>query len=313
LHLSAGTHPIEIMASSTGRKPLDIRFNWMTPELLRSGIEKAATAAKSARTAVVFVWSVGGNNLVLPDEQDELVETVAASNPRTIVVLNAGFAIKMPWKDNVRAILDLWYPGQEGGEATANVLAGRVNPGGKLPFTFPAKLDDSPAYAPGHPERIPQSGAGGAGAGDVPLVRFSEGIAVGYRWFDQENIEPLFPFGHGLSYTQFRYSALRISRAGEGYDVSFAITNAGTVKGAEVPQVYVGAPGQPPVPMAAKSLAAFERVELNPGQTRTLSLHVSSRALSYWSSSDHQWVPAPGPRPMYVGSSSRDIRLRGEA
>ena len=122
LHLSAGAHPIEIMASSTGRKPLDIRFNWMTPELLRTDIAKAATAAKSARTAVIFVWSLGGNNLVLPDEQDELIGRVAAANPRTLVVLNAGFAVKMPWKENVRAILDMWYPGQEGGEATANLF-----------------------------------------------------------------------------------------------------------------------------------------------------------------------------------------------
>ena len=124
------------MASSTGRTP---RYSLQLddPELLRTDIAKAATAAKSARTAVIFVWSLGGNNLVLPDEQDELIGRVAAANPRTLVVLNAGFAVKMPWKENVRAILDMWYPGQEGGEATANLLLGRVNPSGKLPFTFP--------------------------------------------------------------------------------------------------------------------------------------------------------------------------------
>ncbi len=312
LHLTAGPHPIEITASSTGRRPLEIRFNWMTPVLIHSGIEEAAIAAKSARTAVVFAWSLGGNNLVLPDDQDELIARVSAANPRTIVVLNAGFAMKMPWKEDVGAILDMWYPGQEGGQATANLLLGRVNPSGKLPFTLPAKLDDSPAYAPGHPERFSQSGAGGgAGAGDAPIVKFSEGMAVGYRWFDQENIEPLFPFGHGLSYTQFRYSGLRTSPSGDGYDVTFAISNTGKLKGAEVPQVYVGAPGQAPVPMMRKSLAAFERVELSPGETRTVNLHVSTRALSYWSSSAHKWMLAPG-RPIYVGSSSRDIRLQGK-
>lgn len=312
LHLTAGPHPIEITASSTGRKPLPIRFNWMTPAVIQSNIEKAVSAAKSAHTVVVFAWSLGGNNLALPDEQDVLIQKISAANPRTIVVLNAGFAIAMAWKGTVRAVLDMWYPGQEGGEATANLLTGRVNPSGKLPFTMPAKLDDSPAYAPGHPERVPQSAGGGADAGDVPLAKFSEGIAVGYRWFDQQNIEPLFPFGYGLSYTQFKYSGLRISPGRDGCDVAFSITNAGGKKGAEVPQVYVGPPGEPPVAMAPKSLAAFDRVELNPGETKILNLHVSARAFSYWSSSQHQWALVPGSRPIYVGSSSRDIRLQGK-
>jgi beta-glucosidase len=312
LHLSAGPHPIEITATSTGRKPLEIRFNWMTPDLLRANIEKAAAAAKSARTAIVFVWSLGGNQMALPDMQDELIERVAASNPRTIVVLNAGFAVTMPWKESVRAILDMWYPGQEGGQATANLLLGRVNPGGKLPFTFPAKLEDSPAYAPGHPERMPQAGTGGGpNAGDVPPVKFSEGIAAGYRWFDQENIEPLFPFGHGLSYTHFRYSDLKIWQSGDGFDVTFTVKNVGRMKGSEVAQTYIGPVSQPPVPMAPKSLAAFERVELAPGQGQIVKAHIHNRALSYWSTSHRQWTHVSGTRPIYIGSSSRDIRLQG--
>jgi beta-glucosidase len=312
LHLSAGPHPIEVTAISTGRKPLEIRFNWMTPELLRSNIERAVAAAKSARTAVVFAWSLGGNKLALPDMQDELIQRVAVANPRTIVVLNTGFAVTMPWKQNVRAILEMWYPGQEGGQATADLLLGRANPGGKLPFTFPVKLADSAAYAPGHPERVPQSSAGGgASAGDVPLVKFSEGTAVGYRWFDQENIEPLFAFGHGFSYTRFQYSGLRISHSADGVDVTFAIKNVGTVEGSEVAQIYIGPVSRPPAPMAPESLAGFERVELTPGQSKIVKVRIDGRQLSYWSASDHQWTSLPDTRAIYVGSSSRDIRLRG--
>ena len=312
LHLSAGSHPIEITATSTGRKPLEIRFNWMTPDLLRDGIEKAAAAARSARTAIVFAWSVGGNKMVLPDMQDELIKRVAASNPRTVVVLNSGFAVTMPWKEDVRAILNMWYPGQEGGEATANILLGRVNPGGKLPFAMPVKLEDSASYAPSHPERVPRSGTGGgANVGDVPLVKFSEGIAVGYRWFDQEKIEPQFPFGHGLSYTRFEYSGLKIEKTQNGFDATFAIKNIGGVRGSEVAQIYVGPPSHPPVPMVPRSLAGFERVELSPGQAKKLTIHIDDRAFSYWSASDHKWTKLPDPRPIYVGSSSRDVRLQG--
>jgi beta-glucosidase len=312
LHLIAGPHPIEITASSTGRKPLDIRFNWTTPAILRSDIEKAISAAKTARTVIVFAWSTGGNKLALPDMQDELIERVGEVNPRTIVVLNTGFAVTMHWMDKVHAILDLWYPGQEGGEVTANILLGRVNPGGKLPFTFPAKLEDSAPYAPDHPERISQTGAGGgANAGDAPLVKFSEGVEVGYRWFDQEHIEPLLPFGYGLSYTQFQYSGLKLSRSESGVDVTFTIKNVGRVKGSEVAQVYVGPVSNAPVPLPPKSLAGFERVNLAPGESRTAKIRIDGRAFSYWSIQDHNWKTLAGSWPIYIGSSSRDVRLQG--
>jgi beta-glucosidase len=312
LHLTEGPHPIEITASSTGRKPLDIRFNWTSPAILRLGIERAVSAAKAARTAIVFAWATGGNRLALPDMQDELIERIAEVNPRTIVVLNAGFAVTMPWKEKVRAILDMWYPGQEGGEATANVLMGRVSPGGKLPFTFPARLEDSAPYAPGYPERIPQTGAGGgANVGDAPLVKFSEGVEVGYRWFDEQNIEPLFPFGYGLSYTQFQYSGLKLTRSDNGADVTFTIKNVGRVKGSEVTQVYVGPISNAPVLLPPKSLAGFEHVILTPGESRTIQIHIDERAFSYWSVVDHNWLKLSGPRPIYIGSSSRDVRLQG--
>ncbi len=154
--------------------------------------------------------------------------------------------------------------------ATANLLLGRANPGGKLPVTFPVRLEDAPARAAGHPERwapLPAPGTSGLDP-NAPAVTFSEGIAVGYRWYDQQNIQPLFPFGHGLSYTRFQYSKLAVKRSGDGVDVTFTLRNTGSRKGAEVPQVYLGPVDNPPVPMASKSLAGFQRVELEPGRSR---------------------------------------------
>ena len=138
------------------------------------------------------------------------IAQVAAVAPRTIVVLNTGGPVLMPWKDRVASILEMWYPGQEGGWATADVLLGRVNPAGRLPVTFPQRLEDSPAHATGHAERnAPPAAPGTSGTNtNAPVVTYSEGVAVGYRWYDQEKLQPLFPFGHGLSYTQFAYSKL---------------------------------------------------------------------------------------------------------
>jgi beta-glucosidase len=300
VRLTAATHRIELTASSTGTAPLSIRFAWMTPELRRANLEAAVAAARAARTAVVFAWSGMGGALALPEDQDELIRRVAAANPRTIVVLNTGGPLAMPWKDGVRAILEMWYPGQEGGWATADLLLGRANPGGKLPVTFPVRIEDAPARAAGHPERLAPSAA-----------TYSEGIAVGYRWYDQQGIQPLFPFGHGLSYTQFAYSELAVKRRGDGVDVTFTLRNAGSRGGAEVAQAYIGPPAGGPVEFAPKSLAGFVRMDLAPGQSRQVAIHIGARALSYWSTARQEWLMAEGSREVYLGSSSRDIRLRG--
>ena len=216
----------------------------------------------------------------------------------------------MPWKDHVRAILEMWYPGQEGGWATAKVLLGRANPGGKLPVTFPLQLEDTPTRAAGHPERLGAAAPPGESGTipDAPAVVFSEGIAVGYRWYDRQNIEPLFPFGHGLSYTRFEYSDLRV----EGLDISFTLRNLGRLDGAEVVQLYLGPAEGAPVPMALRALAGYRRIELGAGRSRRITLNVNSRALEYWSVERHGWVLAEGERHLYVGSSSRDIRLEGK-
>jgi beta-glucosidase len=320
LTLTAGPHAISVTAApatplppfippSSG--PVEVRLAWVTAEQRQANLEAAVAAARSARTAVLFAYNEGTEgtdraSLALPNAQDELIEAVAAANPRTVVVLNTGDPVSMPWANDVRSILQLWYPGQEGGDATAELLLGNANPGGKLPVTFPASEQDTP-FA-GHSERYP-------GVNDEQF--YSEGIFVGYRWYDAQDIAPLFAFGHGLSYTEFRYSRLKVRRShrhgDEGFDVSFRVRNVGSRTGAEVPQVYVGPPARPPVPMAEKSLAAFDRIELAPGQSSKVTLHVGAREFSYWSESAHDWVLATGRRPVYVGSSSRDIRLQTSA
>ena len=190
---------------------------------------------------------------------------VAAANPRTVVVMNNGAPVLMPWAGQVAAILQMWYPGQEGADATAAILLGEAAPGGRLPVTFPKRAEDAPTAKP---ERYP--GVDGKGA-------YSEGIFVGYRWYDQEKIEPLFPFGFGLSYTTFAYTNVAVKRAGDGYDVTFTLKNTGTREGVEVPQVYVGPPPSAPVPMAVKALAGFERVTLAPGASKKVTVHVDAQ------------------------------------
>jgi beta-glucosidase len=335
LRLNAGTHQIELRASSTGGAPLRIRFAWMTPELRRTNIEAAVALAKRVRTPVVFAWNSTGASLELPEGQDELIDRIVSANPRTIVVLNTGGPVTMPWKEKVHAILQMWYPGQEGGWATANVLLGRANPGGKLPVTYPVAIGDSPTWADGHPERsgVPAL-PGGAGVfvtdlltralgglgtaagsrntgGNVFAATYTEGLAVGYRWYDQQKIQPLFPFGHGLSYTQFQYSDLRLERIGVEVEASFTVRNAGARQGSEVPQLYLGPADGLAVPMMPKSLVGFERIELKPGESKRVVLRLGARSLSYWSTEKHGWVVANNNRSIYVGSSSRDIRLEG--
>lgn len=311
VRLTAGPHAITIVfgvpasfAEAMPNQPLQLRFTWVTPEMRRANIAGAADAARSARAAIVFAHNEGSEgvdrpSLSLPLGQDELIAAVTSANPRTAVVLNTGDPVLMPWAGRANAILQMWYPGQEGGGATADLLLGRANPGGKLPVTFPTREADAPTALP---ERYP--GMNGE-------QRYSEGILVGYRWYDAKDIAPLFPFGHGLSYSRFQYSGLRVSPNRDGYDVSFRVRNAGARRGAEVPQVYVGAPDDAPVPMARQALAGFERIELAPGESRQVTIPLGPRPLSYWSEARHDWILAPGRRSVVVGSSSRDIRLRG--
>jgi beta-glucosidase len=298
---------VDVQVKGTGDAPVQVRLAWVTPEMRRTHIADAAKLARGAEAAVVFAWAESGEDvdadarLALPNDQDELIEAVVAANPNTVVVLNSGGPVRMPWISSVRAVLLTWYPGQEGGWATADLLTGRANPSGKLPITFPVSMEDTPTGDPRHPERS---------VGVDRKVIQSEGLFIGYRYFDRNDIRPLFPFGHGLSYTDFAYSDLKVGAAEGGIDVEFTVRNTGSRAGAEVPQIYLGS-AESDLPMPPKSLAGFARVALAPGKAERVRIHVPDRQLRYWSVEERNWIEAAGRRPIYVGASSRDVRLTG--
>ena len=324
LNLTAGQHALTVtVAADVSGAPVQVRLNWVTPAQQQAGHDAAVAAAKAAKAAVVFAWSTGSLATPLPEGQDQLIADVAAVNPNTIVVLNTSDPVAMPWLGHVRAVLEMWYPGDTGGYATANVLLGRTDPAGRLPFTWPVSLGQGVASQPGaHPERtsngVDASGnfcpspGGPFGGGPQCTTTYTEGIYVGYRWYDQQHLTPLYPFGYGLSYSRFGYSGLTWSRDRDGgLDVSFRVTNTGAVTGDEVPQVYLGAPASPPagVAFAGRALAAYTRITLRPGQSRTISLHVPLRQLQYWDTRSGSWATATGNRPLYVGGDERSAAL----
>lgn len=303
--LKAGPHKIQVEATAdSSGVPVQVRLAWVTPQMKQAAFDAAVDAAKHARTAVVFAWSRNRPSFGLPGEQDRLIEAVAAVNPNTVVVLNTGQAVAMPWLGKVPSVLQMWYTGDEGGWAAANLLTGRANPAGRLPITWPRRLADGPANDPAHPERSSKGVKG--------KTVYGEGIFVGYRWYDQKNIEPLFPFGFGLSYTTFQYSGLTVAKAADGgLDASVVIKNTGTRAGDEVVQAYVGAPRPAPagVSFAKRALASFGRITLAPGEQRRVQLHIPAERLRYWSKRDQSWHDARTGRTVYVGSSSRDLPL----
>ena len=308
LELKAGEHTIEVAIDpDTSSAPVQVRLNWYTPEQRKADHEAAVAAAKNAKVAVVFAWTRLHPTFGLPGDQDKLIEEVAAVNPNTIVVLNTSLPVALPWVDKVKGILEMWWSGDEGGWATANLLAGKVSPAGRLPVTWGKALTDYPATDPRYPERS-KKGVNGK-------TTYSEGLNVGYRWFDKERITPLFPFGFGLSYTTFEYSGLLVTKASDGgLDVAVTIKNTGGMDSDEVPQVYLGAPGEIPegVQFPVRALVAFDRVHLSRGEARKVTLHVAPRQLQYWSTRKEKWETATGRRTVSVGSSSRDLRLNQE-
>jgi beta-glucosidase len=229
--------------------------------------------------------------------QNQLVSSVAAAQPNTVVVVNTGSAVTMPWAGNVRGIVESWYSGQEYGTALAGLLYGDANFSGKLPVTFPQSLADVPAHTTAQ------------WPGQDGHVQYSEGLQVGYRWYDAQAKTPMYPFGFGLSYTTFGYANLTVgSAAADGsVPVGFDVTNTGSRAGAEVAQVYVGQPataGEPP-----RNLRGFRRVQLNPGQTTHVSLSLDARSFQTWANGG--FSTTSGTHTVSVGSSSRDIRLTG--
>jgi beta-glucosidase len=307
MELTAGPHRISLeIAPDTSNSPVQVRVSWVTPQQQVDNYRAAIEAAKQARTAVVFAWSRTRPVFGLPGDQDKLIRDVAAVNPNTIVVLNVSQAVAMPWLSQVKAVLDMGWTGDLGGWATAKVLLGRANAGGRLPFTWPKRIEDTPANDPAFPERSSKGVAG--------KTTFSEGILVGYRWFDRQKIEPQFPFGFGLSYTSFTYSGMKSeTAAGGGVDIRVTIKNSGTAAGDEVAQVYLDKPANPPagVQFANDILAGFERVSLQPGESKDVDIHVPRRQLEYWSSGQGKWIAVAGPRTLWVGGSSRDRKIEG--
>lgn len=303
--LQPGEHTIAIEVEGDGSgEPEQVRLAWMTPDARHQRRVEAVAAAKLARKAVVFAWSRNNPVFGLPGNQDALIDEIASVNPNTIVVLNTSQPVAMPWLGKVKAVLQMWWTGDQGGEATADILLGRVSPAGRLPFTWGYRLTDYPATDPAFPERS-SAGVGG-------VTTYSEGLDVGYRWFDRKGIKPLFPFGFGLSYTRFSYSNLRTRPAADGgMDVSFAVKNAGNVPGDEVSQVYLSAPegGAPGAAFSVKTLGGFVRTSLQPGQERVVTVHLPLRRFQYWSQSEKAWRTAPGARKLMVGASSQDIRF----
>jgi beta-glucosidase len=265
-------------------------------------IDQAAALAARSDVAIVVVAQPAGEDfgdlqslsLANPSNQDALVDAVAHANPRTIVVVESGNPVLMPWKDRVAAIVEAWYPGEGGGNAIANVLFGKVNPSGKLPVTFPVRDQDTPTWG--------QSGA------FEPDPVYAEKLNMGYRWYDAKNITPMFEFGYGLSYTHFSYSGLSVKHRPDGaIDVSFTVRNDGRMAGAEVPQVYLGVPYRDEPP---RRLVGWEKIGLNPGEARHVRITVTPRMQSVWDTSRNGWRYVPGGT-VYVGASSRDIRLQG--
>lgn len=270
-------------------------------------LQKAADAASKSDVAIVFaglsdaieVETQDRTDLNLPKEQEELIEAVAKANPKTIVVMTSGAPVLMDkWNTKVPSILQAFYYGQEGGNAIADVLFGKISPSGKLPATFLRRWEDSNAFG-----RFP---------GDGKSVNYDEGILVGYRWFDTKNIEPLFPFGHGLSYTNFKYSGLKLIK-GTGADltVQFEIENTGQRDAAEAAQIYVQ-DIQSSLPRPLKELKGFQKVFLKAGEKKQVTVALNQNAFAFYDPDKQSWIAEKGVFKILVGSSSRDIRLTGD-
>ncbi len=275
----------------------------------------AARAARTADLAIVFAtqWTTeaeDAENLSLPEDQDALIAAVAAANPHTVAVLETGGPVLMPWIDRVPAVVQAWYPGQRGGEAIANILFGRVNPSGRLPITFPRAAAQAPRPTPVGLDRLKAADAAAAAnpaeAATSPLqsfpVDYVEGADVGYRWYALKGEKPLFPFGHGLSFTRFAYSDLTVT-GGDALRATVRVMNSGKMAGADVPQLYVGHGDRP------MRLAAFERVMLAPGESRTVTLTAAPRIVADYDTKLPGWRIERGPYRVAIGHDAADRAL----
>ena len=274
-------------------------------------IDAAVALARTAEVAVLCVgrdasWDTEGADLpdiTLPGHQNALIAAVAAANPRCVVVLQTGGPVEMPWLNEVAAELQAWYPGQEAGNAIADVLLGVAEPGGRLPQTFPARWQDGATWSQ-DPEVYP---------GLDGRVRYEEGLFIGYRHHDKTGTPPLFPFGHGLSYSTFALSNLSLDQndfaTGGAIHVSVDVTNSGTRRGSSVVQLYVS-PAPAPVHRPARELKAFGKLSLCPGETRQLTLHLSARDLAWFSVENRMWQVEAGEYGLSLGWSATDLPVQ---
>ena len=297
---TAGVHPIYTVTPLAGLQKqvpnATITYND------GSNLTSAAAAAKAADVAIVMVGDARKESLDYPislsGNQDSIVSTVAAANKNTIVVVKSGSVILMPWVNQVSSILEAWYPGEEDGNVVASILFGLTNPSGKLPITFPKLVTDLPASTPAQYPGVNLQ------------VKYSEGLDMGYRFYDAHNATPLFPFGFGLSYTTYKYSNLKITAGtGNTATVTFDITNTGSRSGSEVAQLYVNMPaaaGEPP-----RQLKGFQKIALAAGATGHASIALDARAFQHWDVSKNAWAITSGTYQIQVGASSRNILLQG--
>ena len=296
------TYLLEVEYKWEGRFPA-VQIGMQPPDQFDL-MEEAITLAKESDAVVLIAgtnsdWETEGNdraNLDLPSNQNELIETICKLNKNTVVVLNTGSPCEMPWVEDAKAILQCWFPGQEFGNSLADILLGKINPSGKLPTTFPKKLSDTPAY-PTYPGKDMQ-------------MDYEEGLFIGYRWYDKESIEPLFPFGHGLSYTTFEYSNLRaMPPKGNSSVAAFEvdITNTGDIAGKEVLQGYITVNGSQ-IERPQKELKKFEKISLESGETKKVKFELSEKDLSFWSIENNTWQVEPAEYTFSIGASATDIK-----
>jgi beta-glucosidase len=272
-------------------------------------LKSAASLAKSADLAIVFVyqWQAEGRdlpNLSLPDDQEALIDQVAAANPRTVVVLETGSAVTMPWIDKVAGVVEAWYAGSAGHKALANVLVGDVNPTGKLAMTFPKSESDLPRPV----ITVPSAEEKKQGAHAITYaVHYDEGSEVGYKWYEAEHKQPLFPFGFGLSYTTYAYSGLKVDSAAK--TVSFTVTNTGRRAGTEIAEVYVKLPKD--VNESFKRLAGWKRVTIAAGKSNSVTVALDGRVLQWFNEANEDWKLSPGDYTVFIGGSSDNTPLKG--
>jgi beta-glucosidase len=286
-----------------------------------SGADPAAAAAlaKKSDVAIVFVYQWESEDmdlpsLALPDHQDDLVAAVAAANPHTVVVVESGGPVTMPWADKVSGILEAWYAGSSGSDAVANVLFGDVNPSGKLPLTFPRTEADLPHPIVVKPPKESQANYAAPevwkqiAAGLAPFqVKYDEGVKVGYKWYDAENKPVLFPFGYGLSYSTYNYSGLKVT-PGKNPKVSFTVKNTSNRDGAEIAEVYASLPSAAAEP--PKRLVGFSKVWLKAGESKEVSIDVDPKYISIFNVERNGWQLLPGEYSFMVGGSSQSLPLK---